>query len=112
MNRSALALLLSTTLAAPPPPAPPDAPKTKQVKLNGHTFTLPDGFDIELAAGPPLIERPVVADFEEQGRLYVPEVDAHIPKDSVAKKETIHRIVRLEDTTGTGRFDKKVVFAD
>jgi putative membrane-bound dehydrogenase-like protein len=112
MNRTSLALLLSAVIAGPLAAAPPDAPKTKQVKLNGHTFTLPEGFDIEIAAGPPLIERPVVADFDEQGRLYVAEVAAVTTKESVAKKEPIHRILRLEDSTGSGRFDKKTVFAD
>ena len=31
----------------------------------------PDGFTIERIAGPPLVDRPIVADFDEQGRLYV-----------------------------------------
>ena len=31
----------------------------------------PDGFEIELVAGPPLVNRPIMADFDEQGRLYV-----------------------------------------
>ena len=44
---------------------------THQVKLNGHTFTLPDGFTIELAAGADLAPRPIVAAFDEKGRLYV-----------------------------------------
>ena len=31
-------------------------PKTHEVRLNGHVFTLPVGFEIELAAGPPLVD--------------------------------------------------------
>ena len=41
-----------------------------EVQLNGHAFTLPAGFEIEQAAGPELVDRPIVADFDEQGRLY------------------------------------------
>ena len=40
-----------------------------EIPLNGHKFTLPDGFTIELVAGPPLTDRPITADFDEQGRL-------------------------------------------
>src|SRR3954463_4874650 len=73
---------------------------------------VPNGFSIELAAGPPLIERPVVASFDNQGRLYVAESSGS--NDPVQKQlETKpHRIVRLEDTDGDGKFDKRIVFAD
>src|SRR6185295_4352834 len=42
-----------------------------QVTLGPHTFTLPDGFTIELVANTPLVDRPIEADFDDQGRLYV-----------------------------------------
>src|SRR5262245_29159797 len=91
---------------------PPAAPKGHEVSLNGHTFTLPSGFEIELVAGPPLVDRPIVADFDEQGRLYVAEANGAVTKEDVAQKKTMHRVVRLEDTDGDGKFDKSVVFAD
>lgn len=83
-----------------------------EVPLLNHTFTLPEGFEIELAAGPPLVERPMMADFDEQGRLYV--ADSSGSNDPVAEQleDQPHRIVRLEDTDGDGRFDRSVVFAD
>ncbi len=92
--------------------AGPTAPPTHQVRLNGHTFTLPPGFDIELVAGPPLVNRPVVADFDEQGRLYV--ADSSGSNEPLVQQllKKPHRIVRLEDTTGTGRFDRGHLFAD
>lgn len=76
------------------------------------TFTLPEGFTIELAAGPPLVERPITADFDEQGRLYVS--DSSGTNDPVKKQieDLPHRILRLEDTDGDGKFDKSIVFAD
>ncbi|HTK75279.1 MAG TPA: PVC-type heme-binding CxxCH protein [Gemmataceae bacterium] len=90
----------------------PAAPKLKTVDLNGHTFTLPPGFEIELVAGPPLVDRPITADFDEQGRLYVSDSSGSNEKvqDQLAKKP--HRILRLEDTDGDGRFDKRTIFAD
>src|SRR5436305_7710716 len=86
--------------------------KTRQVQLNGHTFTLPIGFDIELVAGPPLVDRPIVADFDEQGRLYVADSSGSNEKVAEQLKKKPHRIVRLEDTDGDGKFDKSTVFAD
>jgi putative membrane-bound dehydrogenase-like protein len=87
-------------------------PQTHQVKLNGHTFTLPVGFEIELAAGPPLVDRPIVADFDEHGRLYVADSSGSNDKVEQQLKEKPHRILRLEDADGDGRFDRRTVFAD
>ena len=80
--------------------------------IGAHTFTLPDGLQIDLVAGPPLIERPIHADFDEQGRLYVAESSGS--NDPVLKQlqEKPHRVVRLEDTDGDGKFDKRTIFAD
>src|SRR5205085_6700995 len=90
--------------------APPA--KTHQVRLNGHTFTLPVGFGVELVVSSPLVDRPIVADFDDQGRLYVAEANGAVTREDVAQKKTMHRIVRLEDTDGDGKFDKGTVFAD
>src|ERR1700678_210178 len=75
-----------------------------EVTLNGHVFTLPDGFEIELIAGPPLVNRPITGAFDEQGRLYV--ADSSGSNDPVKQQlaERPHRILRLEDTDGDGRF--------
>ncbi|SIO24983.1 putative membrane-bound dehydrogenase domain-containing protein [Singulisphaera sp. GP187] len=83
-----------------------------EFKLNGRTFTLADGFEMELIAGPPLVDRPITADFDEQGRLYVS--DSSGSNDPVAKQvvDRTHRILRLEDSDGDGRYDKRTVFAD
>jgi putative membrane-bound dehydrogenase-like protein len=83
-----------------------------EIPLNGHVFTLPDDFTIELVAGPPLVNRPITGTFDEQGRLYVS--DSSGSNDPVKKQlaERPHRILRLEDTDGDGRFDRHTVFAD
>ena len=80
--------------------------------VNGRTFHLPDGFTIELAAAPPLADRPIICDFDEQGRLYVADSSGSSAKVQQQLEQRPHRIVRLEDTDGDGVFDKQTVFAD
>jgi hypothetical protein len=42
-----------------------------QVKFPTQIFTVPDGFEVELAAGTNLTQRPISASFDDRGRLYV-----------------------------------------
>ncbi len=102
------ALVLRLVLAA----AMPAVALAGETELGGHTFTLPEGFTLELAAEPPLVERPIVAEFDDRGRLYVAEASG--TNDPVAKQlaDKPHRIVRLEDTDDDGVFDKRTVYAE
>ncbi len=105
-----LALLLAAgSVTAQPGVNTPGSP-VHQVKLNGHTFTLPQGFDIELVAGPPQVERPIVAAFDEKGRLYVCDSSGSNDKVTEQVKNKPHRIMRLESTKGDGKYDKSTVF--
>jgi putative membrane-bound dehydrogenase-like protein len=73
---------------------------------------VPDGFRIEKVAGPGLVERPVHASFDDQGRLYVVDsAGVNFGAEELAKVKP-HKIVRLEDTNGDGRFDRRVVFSE
>jgi putative membrane-bound dehydrogenase-like protein len=103
---------LLVIVAAYPSVAEKPVPKTQEVKLNGHTFNLPVGFEIEQVAGPPLVNRPISADFDEQGRLYVSDSSGSNDKVEEQLKQRPHRIMRLEDTHGDGKFNKSTVFAD
>jgi putative membrane-bound dehydrogenase-like protein len=80
--------------------------------FDDRTFTVPDGFVIERVSDPSLVQRPITCDFDELGRLYV--ADSSGSNEPVAKQlaDKPHRIVRLEDSDGDGRFDKQTVFAD
>src|SRR5258706_15935543 len=79
-------------------------------KFPNQTLTVPDGFEVDLVAGPPLVDRPISADFDEQGRLYVTDSSGSNDKIDKQLQDKPHRIVRLEDTDGDGRFDKSTVF--
>jgi putative membrane-bound dehydrogenase-like protein len=83
-----------------------------QFKFATQTLTVPDGFEIELVAGSPLVNRPVSGSFDEQGRLYVTDSSGSNDKPDKQLEQKPHRVVLLEDSQGTGRFDKATVFAD
>ena len=63
-------------------------------------------------AGPPLIDRPICADFDLEGFLYVAESSGTNDPVKVQLEQKPHRIVRLEDRDGDGVFDHRTVFAD
>jgi len=107
--RTLTGLFAITTLMAAAPPAP--AAMTN-VTIDGKVFHLPAGFTVECVAGPPLVDRPITADFDELGRLYVSDSSGSSDKVQKQLADRPHRILRLEDTDGDGRFDKSTLFAD
>jgi putative membrane-bound dehydrogenase-like protein len=101
-----------TTLAASALALAATAATAGEVTLDGHRFAVPDGFTVERVAGPPLVDRPVVADFDERGRLYVADSSGSNEPVRAQLEAKPHRIVRLEDADGDGTFDRSTVFAD
>jgi len=99
-----LSLLLAslTALREPEKPAPKDA----------APFTLPPGFVAEKVAGPPLVRHPVMAGFDDDGRLFVAENAGTNAKAADLLKEPPSSIRRLVDADGDGRFDDATTFAD
>jgi putative heme-binding domain-containing protein len=83
-----------------------------EFQFEDRTFTVPEGFVVERVADRDMVERPITCDFDEHGRLYVAESSGS--NDPVEKQlaDKPHRILRLEDTDGDGKFDKRTVFAD
>lgn len=75
-------------------------------------LTVPDGFEVDQIAGPPLVDRPISGSFDEEGRFYV--TDSSGSNDKVDKQlaEKPHRIMRLEAAGLDGRFTLSHVFAD
>jgi len=83
------------------------------------TFELQRDFSVELVVSEPAIGDPVDACFDEFGRMYVAEMHGYpysseptklFPKGGGKKDAGIIRL--LQDTTGDGRMDRSVVFAD
>jgi putative heme-binding domain-containing protein len=73
---------------------------------------VPDGFEVELVAAPPLVEHPMMACFDERGRLFVAEAAGVNLRADELLKDPPNRIRLLEDTNQDGRFDKSTIFAD
>jgi glucose/arabinose dehydrogenase/mono/diheme cytochrome c family protein len=90
------------------PPAPP-LPPGEALKQ----FKLPPGFRIELAASEPIVEVPVVIQFDPDGRLWVVEMRGYMPNpDGIGETNATGRISILEDTDGDGRMDRKKIFLE
>lgn len=77
-----------------------------------HTFTLPDGYDLELAATPGLVDRPIHMYFDDEGALYVTDSSGDSRPAPLQLAEPSHRILRLVDKDGDGVFDESTVFAE
>lgn len=90
----------------------PAAPAlTPEQALN--SFTVPDGFRVELVASEPLVGDPVEMEFDADGRLWVVEMRGYMPNmDGTNETDPVGRIVVLEDEDGDGRMDRSTVFLD
>ncbi|HVD93902.1 MAG TPA: hypothetical protein VNC21_16515, partial [Vicinamibacterales bacterium] len=78
-----------------------------------QTVFMPPGYHLELVASEPLIQDPVVIDWDNEGRLWVIEMTGYM-NDIQASHEhdPTGRVVVLQDTNGDGRMDTRTVFAD
>lgn len=83
------------------------------------TFTVQNGYSLQLVASEPLVSDPVDACFDAHGRMFVAEMHGYPYSEEVRPQqpEPIGKkdagIIRmLEDTDGDGVFDESTVFAD
>jgi mono/diheme cytochrome c family protein len=81
------------------------------------TFVLPPGYRVELVASEPMIQEPVLVDFDPEGRLWVVEMLGYMPDiAATGEREPVGRISVLEDLNDDGRIeervDRKTVFLD
>lgn len=78
------------------------------------TFSMPPGYHLELVASEPLIQDPIVIDWDPEGRLWAVEMPGFVPNLSAPEPymEPIGKVVVLEDTNTDGTMDKRTVFAD
>src|SRR5262249_5340190 len=75
------------------------------------TISVPSGFVVGLVAAPPLVEHPMMACFDERGRLFVTEAAGVNMNAEDLLKNHPNSIRLLEDTDGDGKFDKATTFA-
>jgi putative membrane-bound dehydrogenase-like protein len=76
-------------------------------------ITVPDGYTLEVAAGPDLVDFPMFGTVDEQGRLFLFESIGNVyEKTPDAISNPQFRIKLLEDLNGDGVYDKSTVFAD
>lgn len=94
-----LAVILSSTLA-------------RGAEVSSRSIQVPEGYTVELAAAPSLVSHPMMACFDDQGRLYVAaSAGENLPRSEL-EKQLPNFIRRIEDTDRDGIFDHATTFAD
>jgi putative heme-binding domain-containing protein len=111
--------LLSSVLCLLSPLAAQDDPFAAGVRTTPwlspedeqKAFKLPPGFEIQLVAAEPDIQKPLNMAFDERGRIWL-TCSVEYPYAAPLDKPARDSIRVLEDTDGDGRFEKVTVFAD
>lgn len=94
-----IACLVSAAVAADAEVVPPE-------------IKVPAGYSVTVAVPAPLVAHPVMAGFDDQGRLYVAEnAGVNLPKTEL-EAQLPSSILRFEDKDGDGQFETRTVFAD
>lgn len=109
----AVGMLLCLSCKEPGPlPESPDSPaRTAQEEMK--TFQIEPGFEVQLVASEPLVESPVIIQFDEDGRLWVVEMRGYMNDiEGSEEKQPVGSIAILEDTDGDGQMDKRTVYLD
>ncbi|MFD2571752.1 c-type cytochrome [Spirosoma soli] len=77
------------------------------------TFQLEPGLKIQLVAAEPLVQDPVVMNFDENGRLWVVEMRGYMPTiDGEGENKPVGRVSVLEDKNGDGQMDVSTIYLD
>ncbi|QDU78736.1 HEAT repeat protein [Polystyrenella longa] len=73
---------------------------------------VPEGYSIEVVAEHPLVNYPMMAGFDDRGRLFIAEnAGVNLPAKELLE-DPPNFIRMLEDTDGDGTFDNSTIFAD
>ena len=71
------------------------------------------GYQVQLVASDPLIQDPMIAEFDGDGRLWVLEEKGWgINSNSDNTRDPVNDVAILEDTDNDGVYDKKTIFLD
>jgi mono/diheme cytochrome c family protein len=91
------------------PKFPPALSPAQELK----TFHMAPGYQVQLVASEPLVQDPIVAEFDGNGRLWVVEMQGYaVGQKMVNMEEPVGDVAILEDTDGDGVYDKRTVFQD
>ncbi|HEX4000073.1 MAG TPA: PVC-type heme-binding CxxCH protein [Pirellulales bacterium] len=88
---------------------PASKPPSDDPEQERQAFQVADGFEVNLWAADPLIQKPIEINFDPQGRLWVASSETY-PQVRPGK-EANDKILVLEDTKHAGHADKTTVFA-
>ena len=78
-----------------------------------ESYHIEKGFELEVVASEPLIEAPVVIDFDDQGRIWVVEMRGYMQNVEGLNEDAPNgRIIILEDRDKDGIMDHSKVFLD
>ena len=74
---------------------------------------VPEGYRVECVASEPMVEEPAMIAFDGNGALYVCEWRTYMQDEhATAQLDPVSRVVKLVDTDGDGRMDRRTVFID
>lgn len=88
------------------------AEPSSSIRTERGTIRVPEGFTIQRVAGPPLVGHPMLANFDERGRLFIAESAGKNLRPAELETELPNFVRMLEDSDGDGAFDKSTIFAD
>ncbi|MGN6491022.1 MAG: DUF7133 domain-containing protein [Agriterribacter sp.] len=92
-------------------PNPSPAPLTPEESIKA--MHLPEGFRVELVASEPMVQEPVAMVWDGNGNMYVAEMRTYMQDINATNENApISQVVKLEDTDGDGKMDKRTVFID
>ncbi len=95
-----------------PLPETPESP-ARTAEEEALTFQIEPGFEIQLVASEPLVESPVIIQFDEDGRLWVVEMRGYMSDfEGSEEDQPVGSVAILEDTDGDGQMDKRTVYLD
>jgi mono/diheme cytochrome c family protein len=77
------------------------------------TIEVPKGYRLECVASEPMVEEPAMIAFDGNGSLYVCEWRTYMQDEhATGQLDPVSRVVKLTDSDGDGKYDKRTVFID